>query len=214
MTTTYLGQNLVTQGLVTIVGIRLGSIQVVLFSTVRTLCNFAKQMIGIVNLSVFTEFSISTGHKDLETIRKLHINSVRANVCLTLLAVIGLRLFGPWVLSIWTKGAVEVEEPFFLLYTLYLLVNSFWTGSWTMLLASNQHQSVTWYYLLMSCLVLITSYTTLSFWGLSIVPVSLILSDLVFSWVVLSTSLHVVQQSSANFIHQLFSLPIKVESEG
>ena len=207
MMTAYLGQTLVSQGVVTIIGINLGSTQVVLFSTVRTLCNFSKQLIGIVNLSIFSEFSISSGNQDLATTQRLHTRSVQANIGLTLLAVLGLKLLGPWVMVFWTKGSVIAEEPFFTLYLVYILVNSLWLGSWNMLLACNRHQSITRYYLLVSALVLVISYFGVSAWGVSIVPIALLVSDMIFSWVVLHKSLDLLQQPSSLFFRQVFSWP-------
>ncbi len=209
MMTVYLGQTLVTQGIVTIIGITLGSVQVVLFSTVRTLCNFARQLVGIINLSIFTEFAITTGNEDLPATRRLHIRSIQANVGLTLLSVIGLKLFGPWVLVFWTKGSIVVEEPFFTLYIAYVLVNSLWIGSWNMLLACNRHQSITRYFLLMSGTVMFAAYFGVSAFKLNIIPIALLLSDAAFSWLVLRKSLDLLQQSPPAFFRQVFAWPIR-----
>jgi O-antigen/teichoic acid export membrane protein len=207
MTTVYLGQNFLTQGLVTIVGVTLGASSVVLFSTVRTLCNFAKQAIGIINLSVFSEYSISLGKQDFASLRHLHARSVQAIVGLTLMSVIGLKIFGPFVLDFWTKGRVAAEEPFFTLYLCYILVNSLWLGSWTMLLGCNRHQTITRFYLIASIFVLISTYIGIESMGLSIVPLALMFSDVFFSWVVLRKSLDWLQQPTPDFVRQALAWP-------
>jgi O-antigen/teichoic acid export membrane protein len=201
-----MGQTLVTQGIVTIIGIKLGSVQLVLFSTVRTLCNFSKQMIGIVNLSLFSEFSISKGQKDLETSRRLHIRSVQANIGLTLISVIGLKVLGPWILSIWTKGVVTDPGFFFSLYLVYLLINSFWFGSWNMLLGCNQHFKVTLHYITLSLLSLIAIYLFAPGNGLEIIPVILIISDLIFLFFVMRESMKVLSDKYSNFWPKVFHI--------
>ncbi len=158
MITVYWGQMAVTQGLVTIIGITLGAAQVVVFSTIRTLCNFAKQIIGSINLSVFSEFSISIGNGDLHTARRLHTSSIQANFFLTLIAVAGLQITGAWIMSVWTKGAIDIDEPFFSLYLAYILFNSIWLGSWNMLLGCNQHVGLTRPYIIISMITLAASF--------------------------------------------------------
>ncbi|GAB4497591.1 MAG: hypothetical protein OHK0019_31430 [Saprospiraceae bacterium] len=207
MMTVYLGQNFMTQGLVTILGITLGAASVVVFSTVRTLCNFAKQVIGVINLSVFSEYSISLGKQDFTTLRRLHARSVQAIVGLTFVSVIGLKLLGPFVLDFWTKGRVAVEEPFFTLYLGYIFINSLWLGSWTMLLGCNRHRDITRTYLLTSFAVPFLVYFGVEMFGLSAVPLVLILSDGVFSFVVLRKSLELLQQPMPEFIRQTFTPP-------
>jgi len=207
MMTVYLGQNFMTQGLVTILGIMLGATSVVMFSTVRTLCNFAKQVIGVINLSVFSEYSISLGKQDFKALRRLHTRAVQAVVGLTLVSVIGLKLLGPFVLDFWTKGRVVAEEPFFSLYLGYIFVNSLWLGSWNMLLGCNRHRDITRTYLLTSFAVPFLVYFGVRIFGLSAVPLVLMLSDSVFSLVVLRKSLELLQQPMPEFIRQTFALP-------
>ncbi|MBX2890020.1 MAG: hypothetical protein KF734_03770 [Saprospiraceae bacterium] len=207
MLTVYMGQNFLTQGLVTILGITLGAASVVLFSTVRTLCNFAKQVIGIINLSVFSEYALSLGKQDFDALRRLHARSVQAIVGLTLLSVLGLKIFGPFILDFWTKGRVTAEEPFFTLYLCHILVNSLWLGSWTLLLGCNRHQKITRYYLMTSLFVLVSAYLCVGSMGLSVLPIVLILSDAVFSLIVLRTSLGWLQQPALEFVRQALTLP-------
>lgn len=208
MMAVYMGQSLVSQGLVTIIGVSLGAASVVLFSTIRTLCNFAKQLIGIVNLSVFSEYAISIGKQDFAAARRLHTRSVQASVGLTLLSVAGLKIAGPWVLMLWTQGKVAAEEPFFSLYLCYILANSLWLGSWNMLLGCNLHQSITRFYLLASLLVIISTYIGVGRLGLSFVPVALLLSDALFSLVVLRKSLDVLRQPMPDFLRQALRWPV------
>lgn len=203
-----LGQNLLIQGLVIVVGITLGAASVAFFSTVRTLCNFAKQVIGVVNLSVFSEYSISIGRQEIMSVRKLHARSVQAIVGLTLLSVTGLKIAGPFVLELWTKGKIVAEEPFFTLYLGYLLINSFWLGSWNMLLGCNRHRRITRFYLALNVAALVAVYFAAPRLGLSTVPIILMISDGIFAWIILRRSLGLVEQSSGDFFRQLITPPL------
>jgi len=205
MTTTYAGQSLVSQGLVTIIGVTMGASSVVVFSTIRTLCNFARQIIGAINLSVFSEFSISIGNEDLSTARRLHTRTLQANFALTFLAVAGLKLLGGWVLFHWTKGQVNAEEPFFTLYLSYLLLNSLWIGSWNMLLGCNRHKGLTRYFLMSSIIMLVAVYHGIGYFGLSIVPVTLLITDVIFAFFVLKKSALVLQQPVGVFFSDMLA---------
>ncbi|MBV6440283.1 MAG: hypothetical protein DYG98_10780 [Haliscomenobacteraceae bacterium CHB4] len=207
MMTVYAGQNFVTQGLVTIIGLTLGATQVVVFSTVRTLCNFAKQVISIVNLSVFSEYSISLAKQDFSAVRRLHARTVQAVVGLTLLSVIGLKIFGPLVLEFWTKGKVRAEEPFFTFYLGYILVNSLWLGSWGMLLGCNRHQSISRYYVFLSLAVLGVGYFGAGAFGLDILPVAMMIADAVLSALVIRKSLDMLKQPMPEFFSQVLTWP-------
>lgn len=205
MTTVYAGQSLVSQGLVTLIGVMTGAANVVVFSTVRTLCNFARQVIGAINLSVFSEFSISIGNGDLATARRLHRRTVQANVALTLLAVIGLKVLGGWALLHWTKGQVAAEEPFFSLYLGYVLFNSLWIGSWSMLLGCNRHEGLTRYFLASSIATLALAYAGVGAWGVAVVPAVLLVADGVFAVFVFQKSAVVLRQPVGVFFKDLLT---------
>jgi O-antigen/teichoic acid export membrane protein len=207
MMTVYVGHNFVAQGLLTIVGLTLGATQVVVFSTVRTLCNFAKQVVGIINLSVFSEYSISLANQDLAAMRRLHTRSVQAIVGLTLVSVIGLKVLGPFIMEFWTKGKVAAEEPFFTLYLCYIFVNSLWLGSWSMLLGCNKHQSITRYYALASIGVLAVGYAGAPTFGLGLMPVAMMSADLMLAFLVLRRGLEVLEQPVEEFFRSIFTFP-------
>ncbi|MBN8681327.1 MAG: hypothetical protein J0L99_01685 [Chitinophagales bacterium] len=202
----YLGQTLVSQGLITVIGITLGSVALATFSTVRTLCNFAKQLIGIINLSVFSEFSICISRGDFPTAQKLHTRSVQANIGLTVLATLFLFLVGDTLITFWTKGAISIIQPFFSLYLVYILINSIWIGSWNMLLGCNEHSSLIKQYIGLNILTITLTYFNLNHWGLSNLPVTLILTDVLFGSLVMMKSLSFLRQSYMEFINNIFNI--------
>lgn len=82
-----------------------------------------------------------------------------------------------------------------------------WLGSWNMLLGCNQHQSITRVYLFTSLLVIISAFIGIGRFGISIVPLAMILSDAIFSAFVLKKSLEVLQQPMPEFLRQALSRP-------
>lgn len=200
ITAVYFGQALINQGLVTIIGVVGSAANAVVFSTIRTLCNVARQIIGSVNLSVFSEFSISIGKGDLVAAQRLHVHSAQANFVLTLIAVLGLKIAGSFILYYWTKGQVSAIEPFFSFYLMYLLFNSLWSGSWNMLIGSNQHKGLTRYFLLSNIGALILIYIGLKTFDLTIIPIVLCVSDIVFALFVFKSSAVVLQQNTSEML--------------
>lgn len=203
MSAVNMGQALITQGYVIIAGSTLGPVGVVVFSTTRTLCNFARQMIGIVNLSIAPEYAFSLGEGNLDLARSLHARSAQINLLLSLCAVLMLKCLGPFILNYWTQGKVEVQEPFFTLYLTYVLINSLWWGSWNMLLSCNKHINITKYYLLINTCSLFAAYFSSTVFHLHALSMCLLLADTLMSIIVLRESFKVLGQPASDFLKSL-----------
>ena len=70
------GNSLVSQGFILIIKFLLGNTYVVIYSTTRTLINFIKVGLSLINNSVTPEFSLAYGRKDYNAMKKLHRYSV------------------------------------------------------------------------------------------------------------------------------------------
>lgn len=170
----YLGQSLLIQGMTTIVGINLGPGKVVLFNVSRTLINFTKQIVGIINLSFWSEFSYAYGSKNSNLLRKIYSWQQNLNIMSTTVLILFLWIGGDQILSIWTKESIVNEHPFFDLCLISVLINGFWIGKMNMLMAINQHIKIVQYYFIVSIAVLIANSLLISEYGLTFTGISLI----------------------------------------
>jgi len=180
MTAVYSSQSFVNQGIVTIIGVKLGPVDTVVFSTTRTLINVIRQGVNVVNLTVFSEFASSMGKGDLKTVRSLFKKSVFANAGLTIIAVAGLFVLGPYILDVWTNGKVNPSRAFFSCYLLYMIVFSFYNGAWNMIIGLNEHHELSIRFLVVSLAGVAAMYALLPIMGLVAVPVALLFFEAIF----------------------------------
>ena len=148
-----LGQNLMVQGLVSIIGIWLGSAQVVLFSTTRTLVNAVKQVINIINLSVTSEFSYAFGEGNFALLRKLFNITNKVNAILSAVMLTCLLFSGSWIIDFWTGGKVGVVQPFFVFILLGVFVNTIWNVHGILLVSTNKLRHTGIWFLIIAVLL-------------------------------------------------------------
>lgn len=185
--TIYMGQNLLIQGLVSIIGIALGSAQVVLFSTTRTLINMVKQVVGIINLSITSEFSYAFGARDLQLLRKLFRITNRSNALIAFGMLTLLYFFGHWIFKVWTGGKVEIIEPFFALFLVATLFSCVWNVHLVLLVATNKlgYSGIT--FLLNAVLLIVLNAILIGFWGLTGIAISIVGFELIM-WIIMSNT--------------------------
>jgi O-antigen/teichoic acid export membrane protein len=177
--TIYMGQNLMIQGLVSIIGIGLGSAQVVLFSTTRTLVNMVKQVVGIINLSVTSEFSYAYGARNAPLVRKLFRLANRSNALIAIALLTGLFFFGKWIFTLWTSGEVDIVEPFYLFFLLSTFVGAMWNVHLVLLVATNRLGKTGILFLIAAfCLVAINAFY-INHIGISGVSLSILCFELI-----------------------------------
>jgi O-antigen/teichoic acid export membrane protein len=144
------GQTFIGQGAIIGIGVIVGPVAVVLFSSLRTLTNLVTRLFDLVNQAFYPEVSMAWGAGNKELLRKLHRVSCQASFWLGLIAVAGLAFFGPWVFGKWTQGKVALDLPLFWGFLGLVLLRSSWYTSFVMPSAINKHQKLTAIYLIVS----------------------------------------------------------------
>lgn len=171
------GQTVINQGVIIGIGVIIGPVAVVLFSSLRTLTNLVTRVFDLVNQAFYPEVSMAWGAGNMELLRKLHRVSCQASFWLGLVAVAGLALFGPWVFTKWTQGKVELDMALFWGFLGLVLLRSLWYTSFVVPSAINRHQRLTVIYLFSSAVGL----------GLSLVTLNISLSLALFGFAMLET---------------------------
>jgi O-antigen/teichoic acid export membrane protein len=198
--TIYMGQNFMVQGLVSIIGIGVGSAQVVLFSTTRTLVNVVKQVVGIINLSVTSEFSYAYGAGNLSLLRKIFKLASRGNALIAFILLVGLYVFGHQVISMWTGGKVEVLEPFFTLILIGAFFSTFWNTHLLLLVSTNLLGRTGIWFLGAAIMLLVINSIWINQFGLSGVAITILCFELLMLGIMLSGTrpiLHSVLEKKA-----------------
>ncbi|HEY9825440.1 MAG TPA: hypothetical protein V6D19_08335 [Stenomitos sp.] len=203
-----LGNALSIQGLITIIGVTLGSHSVVIFSTLRTLTRFTWQIMNTINNSIWPELSIAFGRGDLPLVRLLHRRACQASLILSLIFIVLLSIFGLKIISIWTLGTIKPDRILFALMLVVIFFDAFWLTSSILPVATNQHSKVSIYYLLGTSCSIVFSYIFLPKIGLYSAALSLLLIDFFMILVVIRTSMRISKDTYKDFVLSL----IKVKS--
>lgn len=180
--TIYMGQNILSQGLVSIIGIGLGSAQVVLFSTTRTLVNMVKQVVGIINLSVTSEFSYAFGAGNIPLLRRLFRYTVLSNALISIGLLVGLYFFGNWIFRIWTGDEVNIVEPFFTFFLVSTFFGAMWNAHLVLLVATNRLGRTGLLFLILAFVLIVFNALAIHTVGISGVALSLLCFELAMLW--------------------------------
>ncbi len=204
-----LGGNLLNQGLSTVIGLNMGPQKLVMYNTIRMLVNVSKQMIGIINLSIYAEFSYAFGAKKDILLQKLFRTSMLVNVLISTVICTGLLVFGEVVIGWWTNNVVQVDKMFFMLYLVYAFLGSISTLIITLLSATNQYKHTGAVYLaLITCVVGANAIfaDTLS---ITFTAISLILFEIIMVAVSLNVISSILNSSWMNLFRHMSFREIK-----
>ncbi len=138
-----LGQALLIQGPVIIVGGTLGAVAVVVLSTSRTLARLGTSVGNMLNNSVVSEYSALAGAGDWTEFARLVRTQIGATLILGALYIVVLLVLAPCGLQLLTHGNVAVEQPFFFILLLGVAAELFWSALFTPISAINRHGQVT-----------------------------------------------------------------------
>jgi O-antigen/teichoic acid export membrane protein len=122
----HISNALTVQGIVTLIGIRLGASAVVSFSVIRTVINLVKQFNSMIYYSILPEFSTSIATGDLGTTKKLHRMACQSSLYFTVFNIVLLLFFGEPVIRIWTNGNFEPDFAFMALMLISILSYTFY----------------------------------------------------------------------------------------
>jgi len=199
-----IGNALSIQGLITVIGIGLGSKSVVVFSTLRTLSRFTLQVMNSINNAVWPELSMAFGKGDIPLVRSLHRRACQASLWLSVASTVFLSVFGLLIIKEWTIGQVSPEPILFYLMLLVIIFDSFWFTSSVLPISINQHSKMSLYYLVGTILSIFQAYLLLPILGLNAVALSLLTIDVLMISYVIRFSLFLSHDNFRAFVYSLF----------
>lgn len=199
-----LGNAITLQGMVTVIGIRLGPTAVVAYSVIRTLINFVKQLTSLIYYSVWPEFSAALAKNDIELARKLHRSICQVTLLLSLISVVGLLVAGKSILHIWTGGKLQIDYIFFALMLISIVPNTLWLASSFVEISINKHERIALAYVISSIATILVAFFTVRTVGLRGLPVIQMVADTIMLALVLRESLSYVNDTMGQFARSQF----------
>jgi O-antigen/teichoic acid export membrane protein len=196
------------QGTLMAVQYALGPVDVVIFSTARTVSRVALQMVQMVNVTFWPELSLAYGAKNFELIRALHRRACQMALIIAAVVVSAMLSFGPWFLTHWTGGHVPPSRKLLSLLLLVVVLYSLWATSSTLAAAINQHQRLAaWYIVATGVTVVFTYFLARSHHGLYGAAASLLISELIMNVYVLPQSLRIAHDTFPAFLVSMVQIP-------
>lgn len=179
-----MSQALIFPGMTLSVGVVLGSVAVVVFTTSRTVTRIVIQFIHLVNSAVWPELSNAFGSANLLLARKLHQKASLFSLWLSILAATVLAFVGLWLLQIWTGRQILIDKPLFYSMLLIVISSSFWQ-SISIVLMATKHGGFAKISLVSSILAIILADLVLKFIVLVRASIALLLINCLIGFYVM-----------------------------
>ena len=195
------------QGTITLIGLLLGTSEVVIFSSVRTIFNAGLQLLKIVQHSFWPEISSAFAKQNMQLIQKMNVLICGLAFWVGLLILFALLIFGNMILIHWTLGKIQVPILFLLVMGLGNFAAGIWSGGSTILMAINCHSRVGAYYLLSTVLMLLVVLLLgqrLSLLGYAVLVAA---TEIFLATIVLGQTLPLIHQSFRVFIKDIIKIP-------
>jgi O-antigen/teichoic acid export membrane protein len=136
------------QGVTLLVGALFGPVAVALFNTYRTIARVAVQVTAIFSHALWPEFSRLSGQGATASVKRLFLRTSLLSAAQALLLSLMLYFLSPWLLQVWTHGAIEFVPSLMLLMLLYATVGGIWHIPRVLLMATNQHVGLAYWAIL------------------------------------------------------------------
>jgi O-antigen/teichoic acid export membrane protein len=202
-----IGQAFNQGGTLMAVGYALGSVDVAIFASARTVSRVALQMVQMVNNTVWPELSLAYGAKNIDLLRSLHRLACQTALILSSFIVLCMMTFGPWFLNHWTGGHVPPSRGLLSILLVVVVVYSLWSTSSTLSMATNQHQRVASWYVAGTGVTVIFTYLLAVRYGLYGAAASLMISEVIMNLYVLPVSLRIAHDTFPAFMASMIHFP-------
>jgi O-antigen/teichoic acid export membrane protein len=207
-----LGHALGNQGTVQVVAAVLGPAAVVVFTTHRTVCNVAMQLVNMIAIAVWPEFSTSFGASDRSLPRQLHRTACRWCIWLSLAGCAALAVLGPLLIPFWTHGRIYCHFGLFAMLLSDVVLRTIWWTSSVVPMSTNSHPRLAAVYLASTTASLAGAIILTPFLGLPGAAASLLITDSLMIWYVLPSSLSAVDDNLRSFLAAMRTPPVKLQA--
>jgi O-antigen/teichoic acid export membrane protein len=174
-----MAQALFLQGTVAVVGLAAGAAAVPAFTAVRTLSRIGLQLTMIVNNAVMPEFTVAAASVDHSRRSRLAFMSIASSAMILLPMFLLVVTAGPWILKLWTHGAIHAPYALIVLMALTMVVNGSWLPISNLIFALNRHSQYSYYYLAAAAGSVLLSYPLVRWLGSPGAALSLLALDCV-----------------------------------
>jgi len=205
-----IGYILNIQGFVVLIGIVLGPVAVVIFSTLRTFSRLSYQVISAISATIWPEISLAFGSGKIELAKRIHRSACKVSLWVSCLMVVLLYFSGRWIVYIWTRGRIAFDQDVFNMLLLILIVNSLWNASIVIPLAINKHKRIAFIYIISSVFSLFLAFHLMRAFGLLGAASALLAVDIIMAIFVLKNALVLLKDNIVEFLEYIIK-PVSIK---
>jgi O-antigen/teichoic acid export membrane protein len=187
-----LANSMILQGSTLLIGFFMTPVHVVIYTALRTLSNFIRQIMNLLTSAIWPELTRALIANDFPRAVILHRRVCQIAFWTSLVLLFILETTGGPILSVWTKGAVEPLQPVFTLLLLATLPYSLWLTSATIAISVNRHQNIALNFVLSSLCTLVATTWLIPRYGLSGMAIGLLIGDCFMLFPVFRNSLRIL----------------------
>ena len=202
-----IGNALNIGGSVLAVGYALGPVDVVIFSTARTVSRVALQMVQMVNSTFEPEMTLAFGARNIELTRTLHRRACQLALIVAVCIVAAMMSFGPWFLTHWTSHHVPPSRGLLSVLLLVVVFYTLWSTSSTLMTSTNQHQRLAVYYMAATSVACVLCYLFARWFGLLGAAASLLIPEAAMNLYVLPACLIIAHDTLPDFLSSMLHYP-------
>ena len=196
----YLSGLIVLNGSILVVNAIFGAAAVVVFATIRTMCNLIQQFIGIVKTPLWPEITAFDAEKDYAKLRMSHKLLVKLSFAVCGSIVVFLHFFGKDIINIWMGGRIIFDQRLLDLFLVYLTSQIIWSSSSLLLLATNHHRKLSIYQIVSSIIGLAFAIILATHIGLNGIVLGLCIADIsICLWFVPRESCNLIGENLKSF---------------
>lgn len=174
-----LNQAFSIQGIVIIVGMVLGPIQVVLFSTMRTMVNLIRSFLDQLSQAAWPEITRLDAQDDIDKFLILFRLILRSTLIAAVFFITIFHFYGGFIYHFWLRKTVPFQQPVMDLFLIYMGQFIFWLACSHPLLATNRHQTLAKVLFTSSILTIFLSYLGGRHLGLPGIVLGMIVGDMI-----------------------------------
>lgn len=127
------------QGVTIIVGLFLGPTLAGGFASVRVLFRMVVQVVGALTRATVPDFAHLHACGDVEATRRVALFTVIVLLGGAIFGTVGVVLFGPWFIDVWTHGKVNAPYHVYVILAAHALFGSLWNGLSNLVTGLNRH---------------------------------------------------------------------------
>lgn len=174
-----LSQSLTLMGVVMMVGIALGSLQVVIYTTLRTISSGIRQIVSLISNASFSEMAMLHASERGLHLNKLFIVVQRITMAIGALMTAIFLVFGESLYAFWLGRDLSLPLSLLTLMLLYTYQAIFWMTSSNFLLAINQQRKLAKVYILWGMASFLFANIGGRIYGLNGVFLGLLIADFI-----------------------------------